>query len=292
MAPNLTVVVPVTLMAGKLHRLENAVTECVRLGIETIIIHDIRDSETELELREMESKFESKLLKVFTEKLGSPGMARNLGLLHAAGAWISFWDSDDAPVPSAFKSMIEKAQLAGKNVAVGSFKFLAEVENSQTKTKVFGTRLKDIGRMPGIWRFAFKREFITSTKFTEYRMGEDQVFLASLKINSDQIYRSSDVVYLYDHNFHGQLTRDLNAITDTKKAYKAIIDIDYSKESSNELAMVFLSRLMLTGLKYSGGSIVGDWLKDFRKAKLKFGRQFYMAFFNILIFSIIEIVKK
>jgi glycosyltransferase involved in cell wall biosynthesis len=292
MAPNLTVVVPVTLMAEKLHRLEKAVTECVQLGIEAIIIHDIRDSETELELREMERKFDSKLVKVFTEKLGSPGLARNLGLLHASGTWISFWDSDDAPVPSAFKSMVERAELAGKNVAAGSFKFLAEAENNQTKTKVFGTQLKDIGRMPGIWRFSFKREFINSTKFTEYRMGEDQVFLASLNITPDQIFQSPDVVYLYDQNFHGQLTRDLNAINDTKKAYKAIIDINYIEKSSNKFAMVFLSRLMLTELKYSGGSIIWDWIKDVKKARVKFGRKFYIVFFNILISSIIGSAKK
>jgi len=292
MAPNLTVVVPVTLMEGKLHRLRNAVNECIQLGIETIIVHDIRDSETEMELREMERTFDSKLVRVFTEKLGSPGMARNYGLLHATGAWISFWDSDDEPIPSVFNSMVESAQLAEKKVAVGSFKILDEEEKNKTKKRIFGSKLKDIGWMPGIWRFSFRREFIGSTKFTQYRMGEDQVFIASLKIDPEDIYHSADIVYLYDDAFQGQLTGDSGAITDTWQACKAIIDLDCTGQKSNELPMVFLSRLMLTRIKNSDISEIGDWIKDLLKARTKFGRKFYLAFFNTLVLSISGFIKK
>ena len=291
MAPSLTVVVPVTVMAGKLDRLKNSVTECVQLGIETIIIHDIRDSETETELREIERHFDSNLVKVFTEKLGSPGMARNLGIVNATGSWVSFWDSDDKPLPSAFKSMVENAHLAEKRVAVGAFKFLNE-ERNQSKTRIFGSRLKDIGQMAGIWRFAFSREFIGSTKFAEYKMGEDLVFLASLNIVFEQIHHSSDVVYLYDNNFQGQLTGNLKAITDTRKACKAIIELDCIEQTSNRLAMIFLARLMLTRLKHSEISILWDWISDLKKAYVKFGSKFYIILFNILTSSIIGYKKK
>ena len=282
---------PVTRMAGKLQRLNNSVTECVQLGIETIIIHDIRDAETEIELRELETRFDSNLVKVFTEKIGSPGITRNLGILNATGSWISFWDSDDKPLPYAFKSMVENAQLAKKKVAVGSFKFLEE-EKNQTKTQSFGSSLKDIGRMPGIWRFAFSREFIGSTRFTEYSMGEDQVFLASLNIDLNQIYHSPDVVYLYDNHFQGQLTGNLTAIAEVRQACKAIIEMDSLEQTSNEIAMTFLSRLMLTRIKHSNVLILGDWIRDLKKSRVKFGKGFYAIFFNIFTSSIIGYKKK
>jgi glycosyltransferase involved in cell wall biosynthesis len=108
--PELTAIIPVAKMAGKLFNLELLLRRCHSLGIEVVIVHDEQDLDTGVDLERIVKSVNSDLVSVITKTVYSPGKARNLGISRATGDWICFWDSDDNPVPENFLSMLRQAE--------------------------------------------------------------------------------------------------------------------------------------------------------------------------------------
>ena len=242
--PLLTAVMPVTRMAGKLSHLEPLLDQCVSLGIEVVIIHDEQDSKTGDELREILTQVDSKLITLITKTLHSPGKARNLGIAIAQGDWICFWDSDDKPIPEDFLEMVHQAMNSNHEVALGKFRLIGEVVR-----KIYGNSETEIGRMPGIWRFAFKKEFLKGETFPDYRMGEDQVFLARILVRTQKLFRYQSVVYEYSNINLGQLTQNRIAILELRFAIQDMLKIVSCSQGSVGIAPIFLSRQIITLLK-------------------------------------------
>ena len=243
--PELTAVMPVTRMAGRLAHLKPLLNKCTSLGIEVVIVHDEQDSKTGYELEEIVSAVNSKAITLVTKSLFSPGKARNLGLEIASGEWICFWDSDDIPIPESFLEMVHQAGQSDYEVAAGNF--LRTVGNVKAR---YGAANAEIGRMPGIWRFAFKRDFINGGTFPEYRMGEDQVFLAMILVRLQDYFKFEEIVYEYNCENPGQLTKNQNAILELRFAIRDMLKIISYPEANNVVAHIFLSRQILTLFKH------------------------------------------
>jgi glycosyltransferase involved in cell wall biosynthesis len=231
-------------MAGRLAHLEPLLNECISLGIEVVIVHDEQDSKTGDELREILTQVNSKMITLVTRSLYSPGKARNLGISIAQGDWICFWDSDDKPIPKDFLEMVRQATNSSHEVALGKFRLIKEGAR-----KIYGNSETEIGRMPGIWRFAFKREFLDEDTFPDYRMGEDQVFLGRILVRTQKLFRYQGVVYEYNNDNLGQLTQSRNAIQELRFAVQDMLTIVSCPEGRNSIAPIFLSRQILTLLK-------------------------------------------
>lgn len=243
--PELTAVIPVANMAGKLANLKSILRQSSLLGIEVVIVHDKQDSVTGGEIEEIVKALDSELVSVITKSVFSPGRARNLGIERASGDWICFWDSDDRPLPEVFLTMVRDAKLRGQEIVLGKF-----CQASGDKNEIFGTSETEVGRMPGIWRFAFRKEAINGLAFPPYRMGEDQVFLAEVIVHYQDFFRYDEIVYEYVCGSVDQLTKNRKAILELEFAIEDMLRRISHTSNRNRIHFIFLSRQILTILKH------------------------------------------
>ncbi len=274
---------PVTRMAGKLSHLKPLLDKCILLGIEIVIVHDEQDSQTGDELKDIVASANSEMILLVTKALFSPGKARNLGIEFSTGEWICFWDSDDYPIAENFLEMVGQAKVSGHKMAAGKFRQI----NGGVR-KVYGNAESEVGRMPGIWRFAFKNDAIKGQKFPKYRMGEDQVFLARILICAQGYFKYAGIVYEYSCENPGQLTKNRKAISDLEFAIKDMLQIITFPEIGTKVVPTFLSRQILTLLKMgtirlklrSIGFIAEGFRLSGKKFLLIFSREFFASLNN------------
>ena len=271
--PELTAVIPVANMSGKLLNLESLLRKCILLGIEVVIVHDEQDSDTGNEIEGIVKSINSGLVSIITKSVYSPGKARNLGIEKAQGDWICFWDSDDNPLPEVFMDMVGQAKLLGHEIAVGKFRRI-----DANKIEIYGTSETEVGRMPGIWRFAFKRESFKNITFPGYRMGEDQIFLTKITVPYSDFFQFNEIVYEYVCGDTGQLTKNRRAILELINAIEEMLmRISYSP-ITNKIHLIFLSRQILTMFKHGNLKMRFTLVKLLYKAFKVSGKKFWLIF--------------
>ena len=278
--PELTAIIPVTRMAGKLSHLETLLMDCISLGIEVVIVHDKQDNETGGELDKILHSVNSSQVTLITESVFSPGKARNLGIEKASGVWICFWDSDDNPFPEKFLDMVRQADIKHGQIAVGAFRMIGS-----KREITYGTSEIEIGRMPGIWRFALKKEILQETIFPKYRMGEDQIFLARLNPHSDDIFHFEKVIYEYVIGNSGQLTKNVDAIRDLQFAIMDLYDLILLSGRENRILLIFFAKQVLSIVKYGTPTLRLKLGLIVYKVYRKYGHKFISLLLREFIFA-------
>ena len=243
----LSIVVPVHNMAGRLGNLESAVKKSreFQLPIQFILIQDGKDVETQNELNALAGTYGLFYRQI---DVSSPGLARNAGIELCTSEWVTFWDSDDLGNPFEVVQAIQNAP-AGTKVVVGSYREFDS--NSGTTSKVYAPS-KSINYLmlnPGIWRFAFKRDFISNKRFPEESMGEDQVFLAKLKIDTREWVLSKTLFYTYFTNVPNQLTSSPDKVMELKSSLFKINEVADSISWRLIYIYVIRAKLYLTAYK-------------------------------------------
>lgn len=225
----LTVIVPVSNMGGKLNFIETWLPNVRNQGIQVIIVHDERDEKTGLELELLVSKHNIPGISLITGQFGSPGSARNAGLNLAEGRWIAFWDSDDVPLVGKFIQMIEAAESNGSMICIGGFKVINEFTGDEVNRSIppvnFDFLNSYLQRNGGIWRFGFRETAIKEIIFPPLSMAEDQVFLVRAKVTSRQILSYQEVVYEYSVGSGSHLTKNRNVMADLIPASRLTLQV-------------------------------------------------------------------
>ena len=193
----LSAIIPVTKMAGKLKNLEETIVNSVSKHIEIIIVHDIRDKDTSTQILELIDGYSN--VKFLEGKYGSAGKARNAGIELANSKWICFWDSDDQPNLKNFGKLINKTEKDKNNLGYGSFEFLIAKNKKGFSFHKYPqkTKITSINRFPGLWRWVFKRNLVGDNRFLDYRLGEDITFLCNLISLGGNISKFQGTVYHY-----------------------------------------------------------------------------------------------
>jgi glycosyltransferase involved in cell wall biosynthesis len=277
----LTIVTPVALMAGRLQNLQKWIATIGVLSVEVILIHDKKDEQTGIELREIVQKFDDSKVVMIEGMYGGPGLARNAGLAVARGEWVCFWDSDDLPQVKDFFRMVEAAAASGSECAVGGFTAVHDVTGESKVHQLSDQYLDQIALNPGIWRFVFKRSTLEGLPFPSLLMAEDQLFLANFGIPSRniEVYPKSVYQYFVGENFH--LTRSKDALSDlpTAVGYSFAIIRKLTRENVR-FASILLSRQMITAVR------TGGW-----ETRLQVSRIFLSGLKNISVSLRLEILK-
>jgi len=220
--PLLSVIVPISNMAGKLNQLSSWVTNSFNKPIQIIIIHDIADEATGMELKELIHKNKLSHVVLIEGEYGNPGYARNAGLEVATGEWCVFWDSDDKPFVSSILLALTEVNLEDE-VIIGRFNIRNCLDGSVREGCTNITSYKHIAMNPGIWRMIFRSKIINGFRFTNLRSGEDQVFLSDLNfVNKNHKYMDK-VFYEYSIGQESQLTNSLQALKDLPRASELIL---------------------------------------------------------------------
>ena len=201
----LSVVVPISRMAGKMELMFSWISNTLNRDVQIILVHDIQDPRTSDELVQFMSRISQSNVKLIEGIYNSPGLARNAGLELAEGFWVQFIDSDDLPSIEGSLSLIEDARKES-DILVGSFTYWDARHNKKWRLASTGDARLDLSLNPGIWRLIFRRERIHTANFSQFRMGEDQLFLLENRIFNCQLEFSDREIYRYSVGQSGQLT--------------------------------------------------------------------------------------
>lgn len=211
----LTVIVPITRMAGKLNFLESWLSAAIKANIQVILVHDIQDSDTSGEIHKLVRANAANNLQFIEGYFGSPGAARNQGIKEVVGDWVAFWDSDDQPSVENFVEMVRMAEREKADIAIGDFlRTEHPIVELDAITRASQMNLDTVFRDPGLWRFAFRTKKINGLFFKDFLIGEDLIFLLESGYFSKEIFFFKKIVYRYSINVPGQATGSIKALND------------------------------------------------------------------------------
>lgn len=253
----LSIIVPISDMAGKLDLLKEWLKETYSEYIEVFLIHDKKDEGTSIELKNLERSIKKLNINAslfFLEcEVNSPGLARNVGLQKAKGKWIIFWDSDDKP---NFAAVMRNLRILDQDNDIYIFDFNNQtVIPNKTTNNFCNNSLKTMAQSPGIWRFIFSNNFLSDIKFDNLKMAEDQVFICELLSRSPKVSFMAEFIYTYITGNEGQLTNNSKAKEDIFIAITKIIDLLKKNEITNrEVIFVMLLKLIYSNMKYNKNS--------------------------------------
>ena len=240
----LSIVVPVSKIAGKSEFLKSWIFEVDYNLVEVLLVHDVQDDQTSSVLHSIISSAPN--VKIFERQVNSPGVARNTGIENASGKYITFWDADDYPNYQEY--VLETLRLDSLNGDCSIINFETEI-NSQNYVGVFHENdLLLVAFNPGIWRWIFRRESLSGIRFPNLRMAEDQVFLARYLEHQRKVLFSERVSYRYMRSGPHQLTRNSDALVDLVES--AHLTSELIRNSQNlSFTFVLFMRQCLTGIK-------------------------------------------
>jgi glycosyltransferase involved in cell wall biosynthesis len=214
MIPLLSIVVPIKDMNDKLQNLTYWLDTALDSDFEVILVEDICDIRL---AKDLERKAREKTnLKIISGYFGNPGSARNAGKELASGIWIAFWDADDKGNPSRIREALVNVSKSAEMVVFSNETIDWNTGGLKEENHVIPMKqdIIQVANKPGIWRMVFRSEFIKCINFPSFRMGEDQVFLATVIQEQPQIVFIDEIVYSYFVNVPSQLTSSEDAIND------------------------------------------------------------------------------
>jgi glycosyltransferase involved in cell wall biosynthesis len=248
----LTVVLPVSKMAGKLEFFKEWMLLAQLKPISVIIVHDWRDAETEKELAQFLEAFNEENFRLVSGKYGSPGYARNAGLTNSLSEWVSFWDSDDLPNLENVFHAIETSTLDDE-VLIGSFETIDSRKSVVKRCIVNDQWQIDVAKSPGMWRMVFRRNLLEEAKFSDLLMGEDQLFLIQNRIFDRRIRIFKDIFYSYQIMQEEQATRSKQSLTDLNRCLELFEEELGRAEGANKFYyQVMYIKQIISAVRYLG----------------------------------------
>jgi glycosyltransferase involved in cell wall biosynthesis len=246
----LTVITPITALANQLENLMTWLSRIYDESIEVYLIHDRSDTQTGPQIKELLKKLQNSQIHLIEGEFGSPGIARNQALKLAQGKWVCFWDADDLPIIESVIHLINKEFNKGGDCVVASYIEEDMKRNLRTQHSLINDFEVSVGLNPGLWRFFFTKLSIAETKFTNLRMGEDQLFLAEYLNVNRQIRIFPHYTYTYFKNREFSLTGSKTALSDIVKAAKGTLKIINKSNSDHSFLIgIMFARQIATGIK-------------------------------------------
>ncbi len=248
----LSVVVPITRMSGRFNELKSWILASTELPLQIILIHDIQDSLTGVELREFINTRPGRNIKIIEGTYGSPGITRNQGLKLILSPWVAFWDADDLPRPETVLSAIRETDN-DTEVIIGNFitnSGKSMIENHHQ------CRLENVAINPALWRMVIRSSIIQGLNFNSCLMGEDQIFLIDLNLGARRIYFSNEIFYEYFQSHPMQLTMNQKSVNEVSIATRlAKKKLQQNSKLRNIFSEIVLLRLFGTTLVRTRGLI-------------------------------------
>ena len=231
----LSIVIPVSRMAGKLENLKKTISASSSGPIQVILVHDVQDDSTAHELENLVDLVTKERIFLVNGNFGNPGSARNAGLDLCTSDYVAFWDSDDLPNVAESLKMLTKMIEMNAEVAIGGIATIKFGQKDSYSDFPINTiqdekSLFRLAEMPAFTRMIFRREIAQSASFPDISIGEDLAFLGRTSFLNRKIMFYNHCVYLYILDFPGQLTSNNSILKEVSKAWR-YLDLEYSKST-------------------------------------------------------------
>ena len=205
---SLTAVIPIRDMSGKLTKVFQTILDSKSAGVQNILVVDTSIDGTYEELAKFLRDTNSQNVVLLSGNFGSAGMARNAGLSQVRTNFVTFWDSDDEPIPRIYLEAISEIGNLQNVMVVGNFE---EIQLNQlhvlpTMHQQETQQLIRFARKPGIWRTIFSYDLVKELEFSPIPMGEDQEFLIQVLLQDPEVIFKNELFYRYHTGYDNQAT--------------------------------------------------------------------------------------
>lgn len=254
----LSIIIPIHNGEKTLNQCLTSVLNSTHKNIELLLIND-RSSDDSEKIINQYAENDARIIKLNTAGLkGGLSCARNVGLKHANGEYVTFVDCDDYIVDDIYKKIIDV--LKYETIDILDFNFFFNVDGNiikhnhnslpqnaiideQTIKELILPVLINIDKRTEffidnfVWNKIFRKEIILkqSILFDENRLKwEDRPFIINFIKNAHSFYSLSDYGYYYNccsntnHVSQKFDSRLLNVIADSINEYKELFKNDYN----------------------------------------------------------------
>lgn len=185
--------------------------------------------------------------RFFQGHFGSPGRARNYAIEYSDSPFICFWDVDDIPLATEAFCFVKELMNSKRDIGIGNWAYVDKPNIGQ------GISPYKVGTSPGIWRFFFSRQFIDSVRFSDFKWGEDQLFLGEIFAKHPRVLTTEQIVYRYAKHVPGALTTKNENVLDLVEVTKQAIPILHSISGvARGCFKIMIWRQIYTTFKFGG----------------------------------------
>lgn len=212
--PTLSIVIPVYNAAHSISTITNIILNQSFSDFELLLIND-GSTDNSLDIIQAFAKKDQRV-RVYSQQNAGPSNARNLGLLHAQGKYIQFYDSDDTIDSEAITNTMQSITKSGADLLVSGWRIVYDGKNrSLSMTPKAAIIEEDIidftlaslghdGTLYNLWNKLFRADIIRRHKITfqdDIRFGEDLLFALDYLRHTKKIQIIPTITYEY---FTGQ----------------------------------------------------------------------------------------
>lgn len=199
----ISVIIPVYNTAPYLERCLDSVLQSTYRNLEIICVNDGSTDES-LSILERYQALDDRVV-VIDQNNSGVSAARNNGLAHAAGEYVSFVDSDDWVHPLYFGYLlcaIENADISHCGMIRVNNDDLEKEVQQITPIRILDTDKMNFGEVAEhCWGKLFRKEIVEKLKFEEsISFGEDKLFTALALQTGKKIAVIDNVLYYYYNN--------------------------------------------------------------------------------------------
>lgn len=220
--PTVSIIVPVYNTQRYLRRCIESITAQTLSDFELLLINDGSTDGCGKICDEYAGK--DTRIRVFHKENGGVSSARNMGLNHAKGEWITFIDSDDCVSPHYLRNLYQG--ISEKIDLVFSYATRAS-ENGHFEREHYPQKLissdeievafveNELSWHTSPWSKLYRADLIRgkNLQFDEsMHIGEDLVFLYTYILYCNQILFTGDTDYFYYYNNNDSLTKRVNSL--------------------------------------------------------------------------------
>lgn len=193
---------------------EKTITRCIKSIVEQsasdfeLLLIDDGSTDGTGEICDRFAEIDNRV-KVFHKTNGGVSSARNLGLDNAKGEWILFIDSDDYIEEASLEYYTQCLQ---SDLVIASMRYIYNgacsdmffQENSYCTSdgslKKFIEGNLQTGIFSSVWSKFFRHELIAGQRFnTDYKIGEDSVFMLQYLNKVKSCHSSGKLLYIYQY---------------------------------------------------------------------------------------------
>ena len=216
--PRLSVIVPVYKVEKYIHTCVDSILNQTFTDFELILVDDGSPDNCGKICDEYAKK--DSRVKVIHKKNGGQSSARNKGLDHAKGNYISFIDSDDDILPEMFEKMMSFIEVQNLDIAFCDVILVRgkriRTGNMYSQNKVFDNREALIDLLKGkidnaVWNKIYKKNVFDRVRFVEGIVYEDVRIMHSLFNEAKRIGYVNGSFYRYYKREHSTIAQSFNS---------------------------------------------------------------------------------